>query len=44
MDKIRLVKVIMEGLVNIVNAIRCRSTCCKSSCNTDTDNGVQKNV
>jgi len=27
-------KILLEGLVRIINAIKCKITCCKSSCNT----------
>ena len=33
-NKVLLTKTILEGLVNLVRAIKCRLVCCKSSCNT----------
>ncbi len=33
MKKILLVETILNGIVKIIKAIRCKSTCCKSSCN-----------
>jgi hypothetical protein len=31
--KLKLLNAIIDGLVKLVKAIRCRSACCQSSCN-----------
>ena len=31
--KLKLINAIIDGLVKLVKAIRCRSACCQSSCN-----------
>jgi len=38
-------KILLDGIVNIVKAIKCKITCCKSSCNTidDTENKTDTN-
>ena len=33
MKKLMLVREILNGLVKLVKSIRCRSSCCQSSCN-----------
>lgn len=43
-DNIKLVKVILEGIVKICEVIRCKFTCCRSSCNTVEEVSEEKNV
>ncbi len=33
--EIKLLTTIFNGLVKVINAIKFKSTCCKSSCNTN---------
>lgn len=42
--KLLLVSTILEGIVKIISAIKCRLVCCKSSCNTvdETENKTIK--
>ena len=42
-NNIKLVKVILEGIVKICEVIRCKFTCCRSSCNTS-ESVTEKNV
>ena len=34
---IELTKIIIDGLVKLFHAIKCKMLCCKSSCNTNDD-------
>ncbi len=43
-NNIKLVKVILDGIVKICNVIRCKFTCCRSSCNTVEEVSGEKNV
>lgn len=42
-NKIKLVQAIFEGLVNIIKVLKCKITCCRSSCNTS-ESVTEKNV
>ena len=37
-------KILLDGIVRIIKAIKCRFICCKSSCNTDPEIKGQKNI
>ena len=40
---IKLVQAIFEGLVKIIKVLKCKITCCRSSCNTS-ESVTEKNV
>jgi len=33
-------KLLIDGIVNLLLAIKCKITCCKSSCNTEPDKNI----
>lgn len=37
-------KVLLDGIVKIIKAIKCKIMCCKSSCNTESDTISEKNI
>jgi hypothetical protein len=43
-NKIKLVTVIFEGLAKLFSVMRCKITCCRSSCNTNEEIASEKNV
>ena len=43
-NTLQLVKVILEGLVRMIKVLKCKITCCKSSCNTNEETETEKYV